>query len=134
MTIWFGANDAALPGSKQHVPLDEYTSHIRFFLEQLTSPHSELAVAHTKGLNIVLVTPPPLLVSLMGDGPFSLERTNENTKLYADAVLSLAAEYKAKETEGGNWRIGIVDMWTKTLEVAAAATGNADDGLPEYLR
>lgn len=115
----------------QAVPLDEYKSNLRFFLESLTSTESEYAVAHTPGLNVVLVTPPPIYPAMMGpeDNLFRLERTVEASKAYADAVLELAAEYKTKESEGGNWKIGVIDMWGETLKAA----GGQGEGLREFL-
>ena len=129
-----GANDSVLEGAKQpvsqHVPLAEYESNLRFFLDSLTSPDSPYAVAHAKGLNIVLVTPPPLFVSMMEDESFASQRVPAVTKKYRDVVLALGAEYKAKETPDGNWRIGAVDMWDGIF----TAAGGEGDGLREYLR
>lgn len=129
-----GANDSVVPDIgqevSQHVPLAEYEANLRFFLESLTAPDSPYAVAHAKGLNIVLVTPPPLLVSMMADDPsFACQRVPAVTKTYRDVVLSLAAEYKTKETPEGNWRIGAVDMWGATI----AAAGGEGEGLREFL-
>lgn len=136
VTIWFGANDSVLPDTPQtphqHVPLPEYIDNLRFFLDALTSPASPYAAAHSEGLNIVLVTPPPLLVSMMaGDPEFAAQRVPGVTKRYAEAVIELGAEYKAKEAEGaGRWKIGVVDMWNKTIEAA----GGEGEGLSEFLR
>lgn len=129
-----GANDSVLPDAEQlvsqHVPIQEYEANLRFFLDQLTSPSSPYAVARTPGLNIVLITPPPLLVSMMGDTPFSRERVPATTKAYADVVLRLGEEYAAKATLGGNWRVGTVNMWDATI----AAAGGEGDELAKYLR
>ncbi|CAK9780049.1 SGNH hydrolase [Cutaneotrichosporon oleaginosum] len=131
VTIWFGANDSVLPDAEQavaqHVPLDEYEANLRFFLEGLTSPASPYAVAHARGLNIVLVTPPPLCVPLMGGGAFAREREPATTKAYADVVLRLGEEYAGKA--GENWRIGTVDMWGATLKAA----GGEGEELAKYL-
>ncbi|TXT07885.1 uncharacterized protein COLE_04809 [Cutaneotrichosporon oleaginosum] len=126
-----GANDSVLPDAEQavaqHVPLDEYEANLRFFLEGLTSPASPYAVAHARGLNIVLVTPPPLCVPLMGGGAFAREREPATTKAYADVVLRLGEEYAGKA--GENWRIGTVDMWGATLKAA----GGEGEELAKYL-
>lgn len=108
--------------------LADYEANLRFFLEGLTSPESPYAAAHAKGLNIVLVTPPPLLLSLMVN--YAPEREVALTKTYADVVVKLAAEYKTKETENGNWRIGLIDMWSATINAA----GGEGEGLAKYLR
>ena len=56
ITIFFGANDAALPGkaTKQHVPLDEYRATLKSMIDYVTS----LGVAKEK---IVLIGPPPVV-------------------------------------------------------------------------
>ncbi|BEI82850.1 hypothetical protein CcaverHIS002_0307180 [Cutaneotrichosporon cavernicola] len=133
VTIWFGANDSVLADAEQtvsqHVPLSEYEANLRFFLDNLTSPTSPYAVAHEQGLNIVLVTPPPLCVSIMGDCPFARERVPAITKEYVDVVLRLGEEYAAKATKDGNWRLGTVDMWDATIKAA----GGEGEELAKYL-
>jgi hypothetical protein len=114
----------------QHVPLAEYEANLRFFLDNLTSPTSPYAVAHERGLNIVLVTPPPLCVPMMGDCPFARERVPATTKEYADVVLRLGKEYAALATEDATWRIGTVDMWSATIKAA----GGEGMELAKYLR
>lgn len=34
-TVFLGTNDAALPGERQHVPLDEYESHLNSIVSQV---------------------------------------------------------------------------------------------------
>lgn len=103
---------------------------MRFFLESLTSPSSPYAAAHAKGLNIVLVTPPPIYPAAMGGGPFSRERVPEVSRGYVDAVRALAAEFKSKETPEGNWRVGLVDMWDGVIRAA----GGEGEELRAFLR
>lgn len=120
--------------SGQAVPLDEYTAHLRFFLESLTSPDSPYAAAHEAGLNIVLITPPPLNLKQMEGLPWPIDRHPDITKTYTDAVLALGKEYKAKETPEGNWRVGTINMWDRVLEEAGKANADLTVSLPTYLR
>ncbi|KAL1407206.1 isoamyl acetate-hydrolyzing esterase [Vanrija albida] len=133
VTIWFGANDSVLPDAeqkvRQHVPLAEYTANLRFFLDALTSPTSPYAAAHGKGLNIVLVTPPPIYPPAMGGGPFARERDPAVSAQYAAAVRALGAEYAALESDEGNWRVGVVDMWSAVIRAA----GGEGDELRAFL-
>ncbi|WVW79006.1 hypothetical protein I302_100969 [Kwoniella bestiolae CBS 10118] len=116
VTIWFGANDAVLPEFLQHIPLEEYTFNLNKILEKLTSMGSPYTVASQDGpLNIVLITPPPLYPDMMGDEDFAGQRDLENTRRYAEAVLDLGKKWKAKESQGGNWRIATVDMFDGIL-------------------
>ncbi|KAJ8699788.1 isoamyl acetate-hydrolyzing esterase [Pleurotus ostreatus] len=57
LTIWFGANDACIKPSPQHVPLDKFTENIRAIVQMITSPSSGYYSPDTK---IILITPPPV--------------------------------------------------------------------------
>lgn len=132
-----GANDSVLadvqaPPRCQHVPVKEYEDNLRFFLESLTAEDSPYAAAHTPGLNIVLVTPPPVYVGMMDPkDPFSKQRLSATTKEYAEVVKRLGEEYASKQSNGTakNWAIGTVDMYEGMLEAA----GGDGEELREYL-
>ena len=96
VTVFFGANDAALPdrtSAKQHVSLEVYTNNLRSMVTYLKR---EARVRH-----VILITPPPVSEShriihakktygidlLLGS-----ERTVEVTGRYAEACKRLAAE------------------------------------------
>ncbi|KAK6123495.1 hypothetical protein DH2020_042759 [Rehmannia glutinosa] len=96
VTIFFGANDAALlggTGKKQHVPVNEYKENLRRIVQ------------HIKNLSrntlVVLITPPPIdqqgrrefARSQYGDkASESPDRTNEVTGAYAEECVNLARE------------------------------------------
>jgi len=93
--IFFGANDASLPehNLRQFVPLDEFVANTRTIVEHLR--------AHCPSAAIILMAPPPVdhkkrLAFQRQRYPNSasgiLERTNENTGVYAEAVADLAKE------------------------------------------
>ncbi|CAM6106627.1 unnamed protein product [Calypogeia fissa] len=124
VTVFFGANDAALPDracKDSHVPLTEYTENLHRIVAHLKK--------QSNSTHIVLITPPPvditgcmqggeltivlylyvssnyffwavnctdldfLLRSLYGDKADPLpERTNETTRLYAEACVAVAKE------------------------------------------
>jgi isoamyl acetate esterase len=50
-TIWFGANDSALPGQSQHIPIDEY-------IQNLTTLVQSFQVE--RKIPVILLTPPPV--------------------------------------------------------------------------
>ncbi|CAI5966714.1 unnamed protein product [Closterium sp. NIES-64] len=103
VTVFFGANDAALPGrtsGKQHVPIPEFKENLRVIVTHLQSLGPNVRV--------VLITPPPV------DEPGRMEfaknvlantatRTNEFTGKYAGAVREVA------EACGG---VPVIDLWT----------------------
>jgi hypothetical protein len=109
-----GTNDAALPPSEQHVPVETYTANLRYFMDELTSPSSPYAVSSTEGLNIVLITPPALLTTMREP---EWNRKPSLTKQYVDACLQVAEEWKAKQA-GKTWRVGSIDAWNAIINAA----------------
>ena len=99
--IFFGANDACLPGTStgQHVPIDRYTRN----LEELIA-HPMIKKQHPR---LILVTPPPVdEYTLEESGPGSdnseIQRTAEHTRKYADACRKVGADLG----------ISVVDLWS----------------------
>ncbi|MCL7031583.1 hypothetical protein MKW94_022416 [Papaver nudicaule] len=123
VTIFFGANDAALLGrtsERQHVPVEEYKENIRKI------------VRHFKELSptmlVVIITPPPIdeegrneyARSLYGDKARELsERTNEVTGVYAKQCIELAKE------------LGVysINLWSKMQETEGWQKKFLSDGL-----
>ncbi|KAJ3187923.1 isoamyl acetate-hydrolyzing esterase [Gaertneriomyces sp. JEL0708] len=89
VVIFFGANDAVLPSSpQQHVPIARYQKNLRELISIVRefSPHTQ----------VLLVAPPPVheakwAAECESQGR-TLNRTVENTRIYRDACLSVAAE------------------------------------------
>ncbi|KAF2311416.1 hypothetical protein GH714_022799 [Hevea brasiliensis] len=112
VTIFFGANDAALKGrtsDRQHVPVEEYKENLRKIVQHLKECSPTML--------IVLITPPideegrkQFAKSVYGDKAMELpERTNEMAGVYARQCVELAKDlgicsidiwYKMQETEG----------------------------------
>ncbi|PON35186.1 Lipase [Parasponia andersonii] len=123
VTIFFGANDAAILGrqsERQHVPIDEYKENLRRM------------VLHLKGCSptvlVVLITPPPVdeegrnayARSLYGEKARELpERTNEVTGLYAKQCIELAKEMGLRS----------IDLWSKMQETQGWQKKFLRDGL-----
>ena len=91
VTIWFGANDAALPTEHAHVPVDEYEQNLRAI------------VKHVKrcALFVVVITPPPVhgptrlayqqrAYGDSGRATGVLERSTETAAAYAAAASRVA--------------------------------------------
>jgi hypothetical protein len=92
VTIFFGANDAALPGrrsSRQHVPLATFKTHLRAIIGGVR----ESGVRH-----ILLMTPPPIderqrALANPEDGGSTLpERTDAVAQQYAYAVREVCLQ------------------------------------------
>jgi len=104
LTIWFGANDAALPGFRQHVPISRFSENLATMVRAIRTPESPWYSPETK---IFLITPPPIHVPSMR-ADMQPSREFDNTKAYADEVK------KVGEAEG----VPVVDAWTGVWEAA----------------
>jgi lysophospholipase L1-like esterase len=91
VTCWFGANDAAAPGEKAHVPLEEFAENLRHILKRLCKVSK----------HVIVITPPPVhgptrlafQRQKYGDRASGiLERTTEQAEQYSAAVRRVAAE------------------------------------------
>lgn len=123
VTIFFGANDAALPernSERQHVPTEEYKENLKKMVLHLKKCSPTMLV--------VLITPPPVDVegrmeyarSIYGEKAMKLpERTNEVAGIYANKCVSLASE------------LGIpsINLWSKMQETEGWQRKFLSDGL-----
>ncbi|KAG9046758.1 hypothetical protein FS837_003688 [Tulasnella sp. UAMH 9824] len=115
LTLWLGANDACLDPSPQRLPLERCISNLRKMVSMVQSPDSEYYSPETR---IILITPPPFSEAARKanlaarDPPIALDRTSENTRKYADAVIELGKELN----------VPVLDVYTPIWE----ATDNGD--------
>ena len=98
-TVFFGANDAALPGEPQHVPLDEYRHNLGTIVRHIKD----------RGVPVILLTPPPVDEDRwMSERETSVpDRRNEVTRNYGSACREVAAAHDCDvvdvfELLGGN--------------------------------
>ncbi|KAK4683946.1 hypothetical protein P7C73_g6262, partial [Tremellales sp. Uapishka_1] len=131
VTIWFGANDASLPGNTQHIPLELFKANLSQMVTSLQSPTSDYYAPDTK---IVLITPPPIMEAARlrgmnirwkefgseGEPPTVCDRNKGVTRQYAQAVVEVAK----KEN------VPFVDLWTAIVD---AAGGEGEDELAPYF-
>ncbi|XP_057834896.2 GDSL esterase/lipase At5g62930 isoform X2 [Cryptomeria japonica] len=123
VTVFFGANDAALLGrssERQHVPLTEYKSNLHQIITHLKNcSHSML---------VVLITPPPIdengrmqyARATCGKNVVELpERTNEFAGTYAKSCLEVASESG----------VPAIDLWSRMQETPGWQETYLSDGL-----
>lgn len=100
-SVFLGANDAALPGMRQYVPLEEYTSNIKKIVTQISERYSnggsEEDTSSKKELPIILMTPPPVhntkwKAFCQTTDRNEHERSNQNTRMYGTSVISIGKE------------------------------------------
>ncbi|KIV83602.1 hypothetical protein PV11_05615 [Exophiala sideris] len=106
MTIFFGANDACLPGNPQHVPLERYKDYLTKI-----ATHPGVHLHDTKP---IMITPAPV-----DEWQFSrLERTAVTTRQYATACREVAQTLN----------VPVVDLWTVFM-IKAGWTPDSNDPL-----
>ncbi|KAI9874667.1 MAG: hypothetical protein M1830_009430 [Pleopsidium flavum] len=101
MTIFFGANDACLPGTQtgQHVPRPQYRQNLTAILEHPT--------LNAQKPRVILITPPPVDEYRLEEcdrekGIQEIRRTAEHTKLYAEACRETGKEHN----------VVVLDLWS----------------------
>lgn len=82
LTVFFGANDACLPGSAQHVPIDKYTACMKGIVQH--------ELVRRQWTRVVLIILAPVDKCRLSKN----ERTAANTKCYADACRQVGQELK----------------------------------------
>ncbi|ORY90040.1 SGNH hydrolase [Syncephalastrum racemosum] len=106
-TIFFGANDAALPFAFQHVPLDAFERNLTEMITLATDPNSSY---YNPTLRLILVTPPPInepqwrrRCEDQGD---PLNRTAEAASRYAEVVRKVGAANN----------VPVCDLWQRLMD------------------
>lgn len=90
--VFFGANDATLPGNEQHVPVDEYARN----LEEIVLPLNSRP--------LILVTPPAFDATAYRQGKEDLgsdNRSDQSAGRYAAACVSV----------GKKVGVPVIDLW-----------------------
>ncbi|KAJ7063150.1 SGNH hydrolase [Mycena amicta] len=117
IAVWFGANDACIKPSPQHVPLDKFVENIKkmVHLVQKADPSTK----------IILITPPPVNIQqreedlATRDPPLAMDRSFEATEAYAKGVLEA----------GTDCDVPVADVWAALWNAA----GKNQEGLRLYL-
>ena len=115
--VFFGANDACSADAKngQHVPLHTYKQNLH---DIITHP-----VVRAQQPRLILVTPPPVEERLLEQrvksfGYKELNRFNDVTKLYADAVREV----------GDAHGVAVLDVWSAFMTEAGWKAGESLPG------
>lgn len=131
-TIFFGANDAALPGELQHVPLETYAKNLETIIDHMRTNLStyhkadkresqDEVTSSSPQLPLILMTPPPVDVVAWykerGPNCKANDRANDNAKMYGDMVKTVSNQKECSVLDvfdllGGN---GPVEEFSKHL-------------------
>ncbi|KIX03896.1 uncharacterized protein Z518_07449 [Rhinocladiella mackenziei CBS 650.93] len=104
MTVFFGANDACLAGTPQHVPIGEYKQYLRNIVN-----YEGVKLHQT---NVVLIVPAPVDEWQLATG----ERKAATTAKYASACREVGQELN----------LPILDLWTIFMLKAGWKEGSTD--------
>ena len=122
-TVFFGANDACLPGSAtgQHVPLNEYKKNLKDILK-----HPTVAAQNPR---LILLTPPPVNEYQLEEADLVQESTDPlrsaaHTKKYADACRQVGADVG----------VTVLDVWSIVMAETGWKEGEALIGSKEVAR
>lgn len=143
VTVFFGANDAALPdqgSARQHVPLAEYKDNLRAIV-------AAVRAAGGASSRTVLMTPPPVhegqrlewqMVRYGADATGVAERTDEAAAAYGTAVRELAEELSlpcldVRAAMLGEGAVAWPAMLSDGLHLSAAGSAFVFDKLIELV-
>jgi hypothetical protein len=102
--------------------VDTYRANIEAYLRDFTSPDSDYAIAHQQQpLNIILITPPPVLPS-MYEATAEKRRRLDWTNEYRLAMLTIGKSWMASNTAQDKWKLGVIDLWA-AIEREAGGLG-----------
>ncbi|KAF4317281.1 hypothetical protein JM18_006451 [Phytophthora kernoviae] len=116
ITVWLGANDAALPNGgsyKQHVPKETYKAN----LVKIAHAFKEMA----PDAEILLITPPHIddnaRLKLAEQNNRSVDRTNAMTGTYAQACAEAAELLDGSDPNIGGWVCKLQYCYTRSADV-----------------
>jgi len=95
-TVFFGANDACLPGSAQHVPIEEYAACLKAIVRH--------ELVQRQSARVILIVPGPVDEYQLDNS----QRTAANTKRYADACRQVGQELE----------LPMIDLWSIFMKQA----------------
>ncbi|KAH8555750.1 SGNH hydrolase-type esterase domain-containing protein, partial [Umbelopsis sp. PMI_123] len=122
ITIFFGANDAALPFAYQHVPITRFTENLSEMFNMIQNPNSQFYNPNAK---IILITQPPVnevqWKKRCDENGDPMNRTAEVAKAYAEAAREIAGQHQ----------VPVCDLWTELMQLVGEDSYKHD--LSEFL-
>ncbi|KAJ5855506.1 Esterase SGNH hydrolase-type subgroup, partial [Penicillium soppii] len=110
MTIFFGANDACVPGHDQHVPVEKYKENLKTIIQH---PATVAQNPH-----IIIITPPPV-------NEYQLEGFDASKgSAHPSRTAILAKQYAAAAKEvGAALNVPVADLWSAFTKSAGWQAG-----------
>jgi lysophospholipase L1-like esterase len=115
LTIWFGANDAAVdpPGNQPRISLFKYEEHIKYLVDAVQKRALKL---NNQNLNILIMTPIPVneekraaFLSLANNSKTITDRTNQMIQSYTQICLKISQQLNTPCLDLYNLMLGFKD-------------------------
>ncbi|KAF9570800.1 hypothetical protein EC968_001400 [Mortierella alpina] len=137
LTLFFGANDACLAPSPQHVDVARYERNLRALIEMVHSPASPTYSPETR---IIVICPPPIdeirWAIRRKERGMRMDRDKEVTRRYAETCLRVAQEYQERNREQESLQhcqVDVIDTWNIMMEQVKAGNHTLDEYLKDGL-
>jgi isoamyl acetate esterase len=135
-TVFFGANDAALPGQRQHVPIDRYQQNLVTIVKHIQSTlcSSILQQQQQQPLPIILLTPPPFDADawMKHKGIDSPGRSNDVAREYGERV-KLVAQQMNEEKNSDAIKCAVIDTWNLLHGSGSSSYDDKERCYSQYL-
>ncbi|KAG9320543.1 hypothetical protein KVV02_002751 [Mortierella alpina] len=137
LTLFFGANDACLASSPQHVDLERYERNLRALVDMIHSPGSPTYCPETR---IIVICPPPIdeirCALRRSQRGMKLDRDTDVTRRYAETCLRVAKEYQGRNYIGeqvSQGQVDVIDTWNIMMDQVKAGRHTLDEYLKDGL-
>ncbi|KAF9984426.1 hypothetical protein BGZ75_004025 [Mortierella antarctica] len=137
LTLFFGANDACLASSPQHVDLERYERNLRALMDMIHSPGSPTYSPETR---IIVICPPPIdqirCALRRSQRGMKLDRDTDVTRRYAETCLRVAKEYQGRNHNGeqvSQGQVDVIDTWNIMMDQVKAGRHTLDEYLKDGL-
>ena len=96
-TVYFGANDATTPGSRQYISEGQFASNLSNVVTTIQNQQKQ-----SRSIPVILMTPPPLDSVAWTEFRGLTNRSNERHKLYGEVVKEVAQRHNC----------AVLDVWS----------------------
>ncbi|KAF9345175.1 hypothetical protein BGX26_003433 [Mortierella sp. AD094] len=136
LTIFFGANDACLSPSPQHVDIERYEYNVRSLIDMVHSPNSR---TYSPEIKIIIICPPAIdearWAARRKSQGLPMDRDKDVTRQYAETCLKVGKEYQSKNSqhEKGLHQVDVIDTWGLMTEGVESGKYTLNDYLKDGL-
>ncbi|KAI1298187.1 hypothetical protein EDD11_006869 [Mortierella claussenii] len=143
LSIFFGANDACIHPSPQHVDLSRYEHNMRSLIDMVHHPDSP---TYSPGTRVIVICPPPIDEAQWAirrkERGMAMDRNKDVTRQYSEKCRTVAQEYQSKyarqqdqssDNHHHYHQIDVIDTWTLMMDQMQNGQRTLDDYLKDGL-